>query len=139
MKRIINFLKLRFLMIAISLLLIAAGITGYFLRGGLNFGIDYTAGLVQQIKIDPFAEQVDIADLRNALSEIEGVSLQVVGRPSEQQFTIKVIAPEEDLLNCWATPLGWRTSKSRPAISSDRVIPESSPGRPYRSSWWPCC
>jgi preprotein translocase subunit SecF len=96
MKRIINFLKLRFLMIAISLLLIAAGITGYFLRGGLNFGIDFTAGLGHQTKIYPFAEQVGIADLRNALSEIEGVSLQVVGRPTEQQFTIKVIAPEED-------------------------------------------
>ncbi len=96
MKRVINFLKLRLLMIVISLLLIAAGIAGYFIRGGLNFGIDYAAGLVQQIKIDPYAEQVEIADLRNALSEIEGVSLQVVGRPSEQQFTVKVIAPEED-------------------------------------------
>lgn len=96
MKRVINFLKLRFLMIVISLLLIVAGFVGYFIRGGLNFGIDYTAGLVQQIKIDPFAEQVEIADLRNALSEIESVSLQVVGRPSEQQFTIKVIAPEGD-------------------------------------------
>jgi preprotein translocase subunit SecF len=83
-------------MIAISLLLIAAGIAGYFIRGGLNFGIDYTAGLVQQIRIDPAAVSADIADVRDALSEIEGVDLQVVGPPEAQAFSVKVIAPGED-------------------------------------------
>jgi len=96
MKRVINFLKARFVMIVISLLLIAGGVAGYFIRGGLNFGIDYTAGLVQQIRIDPAAGEVDIADLREALVEIEGLNLQVVGPPSLQQFTVKVIAPKED-------------------------------------------
>ncbi len=96
MKRVINFLKFRFIMIAVSLLLIGAGIVGYFVRGGLNFGIDYTAGLVQQIKIDPAAEQVEIADMRDALVEIEGLYLQVAGRPDDQQFMVKVIAPQED-------------------------------------------
>jgi preprotein translocase subunit SecF len=96
MKRTINFLKLRFVMMVLSLLLIGAGVAGYFIQGGLNFGIDYTAGLVQQIRVDPSAVEVDIADLREALSEIEGVDLQVVGRPAEQRFTVKVIAPEED-------------------------------------------
>ncbi|UCF97087.1 MAG: protein translocase subunit SecF [Spirochaetaceae bacterium] len=96
MKRAIDFLKLRFVMIAISLLLIAAGVAGYFVRGGLNFGIDYTAGLIQQIRVDPSAARADIADLRDALIEIEGVSLQVVGPPAAQQFTVKVTAPAED-------------------------------------------
>ncbi len=96
MKRHINFLKLRFIMITISLLLIGAGVAGYFLRGGLNFGIDFTAGLVQQIRIDPAAVRADIANVRDALSEIDGVGLQVVGPPAEQQFSVKVIAPGED-------------------------------------------
>jgi preprotein translocase subunit SecF len=96
MKRPINFLGLRFIMIAISLLLIAAGVAGYFVRGGLNFGIDFTAGLVQQIRIDPAAVRVDIADVREALSEIEGVNLQVVGPPARQQFSVKVIAAQDD-------------------------------------------
>jgi len=96
MKRPIDFLKLRFIMITISLLLIAAGVAGYFVRGGLNFGIDFTAGLVEQMRIDPAAVRVDIADVRDALSEIDGVSLQVVGPPAQQQFTVKVIAPRED-------------------------------------------
>jgi preprotein translocase subunit SecF len=96
MKRSINFLNLRFVMIAISLLLIAAGVAGYFLRGGFNFGIDFTAGLVQQIRIDPAAVRVDIAEVRDALSEIDGVNLQVVGPPAGQQFSVKVIAPGED-------------------------------------------
>jgi preprotein translocase subunit SecF len=96
MRKPINFLGLRFLMITISLLLIAAGVAGYFLRGGLNFGIDYTAGLVQQIRIDPAAVTADIGDVRDALTEIEGVDLQVVGPPASQQFSVKVIAPGED-------------------------------------------
>ncbi len=96
MRRTINFLGLRFVMITISLLLIAAGITGYFLRGGLNFGIDFTAGLVQQIRIDPAAVSVDIAEVRDALSEIDGVDLQVVGPPASQSFSVKVIVPGED-------------------------------------------
>jgi preprotein translocase subunit SecF len=96
MKRSINFLNLRFVMIAISLLLIAAGVAGYFLRGGFNLGIDFTAGLVQQIRIDPAAVRVDIAEVRDALSEIDGVNLQVVGPPAGQQFSVKVIAPGED-------------------------------------------
>jgi preprotein translocase subunit SecF len=96
MRRTINFLNLRFVMITFSLLMIAAGVAGYFVRGGLNLGIDFTAGLVQQIRIDPAARHVSIADLRDALSSVEGVNLQVVGRPAEQQFTVKVIAPSED-------------------------------------------
>jgi preprotein translocase subunit SecF len=96
MRKPINFLGLRFLMITISLLLIAAGVAGYFIRGGLNLGIDFTAGLVQQIRINPAAVSVDIAEVRDALSEIDGVKLQVVGPPAEQQFTVKVIAPGED-------------------------------------------
>ncbi|MBN2553713.1 MAG: protein translocase subunit SecF [Spirochaetales bacterium] len=96
MKRTINFLKLRFVMITISLLLVAAGLAGYLVRGGFNFGIDYTAGLVQQIRIDPAAEKVGIAEVREALEEIEGVNLQAVGPAAQQQFTVKVIAPGED-------------------------------------------
>ena len=96
MRKPINFLGLRFLMITISLLLITAGVAGYFIRGGLNFGIDFTAGLVQQIRIDPAAVSVDIAEVRDALSEIEGVDLQVIGPPASQQFSVKVIAPAED-------------------------------------------
>ena len=96
MRRPINFLKLRFVMITISLLLVAAGVAGYFLRGGLNFGIDYTAGLVQQIRIDAAAVSVDIAEVRDALSEIEGVDLQVIGPPASQAFSVKVIVPGED-------------------------------------------
>lgn len=96
MRKPINFLGLRFLMIAVSLLLIAAGVAGYFIRGGLNFGIDFTAGLVQQIRINPAAATADIAEVRDALSEIEGMNLQVIGPPALQQFSVKVIAPGED-------------------------------------------
>ena len=51
MKRVIQFTKLRFLMIILSLLLIIGGAMGYFLRGGFNLGIDFTAGLSEQIQI----------------------------------------------------------------------------------------
>ncbi len=55
MKRVIPFSKLRYIMFLLSFMLIAAGVTGYFLKDGLNLGIDFTGGLNKQIQIAPRA------------------------------------------------------------------------------------
>jgi preprotein translocase subunit SecF len=96
MKRVYDFLRLRWVMIAISLVLILGGVAGYFVRGGFNLGIDFTAGLVQQVQIRPGSQEVAIADARAALADIEGPSIQAVGPAGSQQFMIKVLAPSDD-------------------------------------------
>ncbi len=96
MKRVIHFTRLRYFMIALSLAMIATGIAGYFVRGGFNLGIDFTAGLTEQVQIKPQAERVAIGRLREALAPLGKFDIQSVGNPRNQQFTIKVMAPSED-------------------------------------------
>jgi preprotein translocase subunit SecF len=96
MKRVINFTKLRFLMISLSLLLIIAGGVGFYLKGGFNLGIDFTAGLSQQIRINPVGAAAPIEKVRQAMSGIEGLNLQVIGDPASQEFIVKVQAPQDD-------------------------------------------
>jgi preprotein translocase subunit SecF len=92
MKKAINFIGARWLFISFSILMITAGVVGFMVNGGFNLSIDFTAGLNQQFQIDPAARQVQIAEVRQALTEMGRYDLQAVGVPAEQQFVVKVMA-----------------------------------------------
>ncbi len=55
MKKVIRFTRIRFIMFALSFVVIAAGFLGLTFRNGLNLGIDFTGGLNKQIQIAPVA------------------------------------------------------------------------------------
>jgi preprotein translocase subunit SecF len=55
MKRIIRFSTLFLPAVILSALLIAAGIAGYFVKGGFNLGVDFQAGLIQEVQFAPSA------------------------------------------------------------------------------------
>ena len=63
----IEFTKLRFIMIAVSILLLAAGLSVTILRGGFNLGVDFQAGLRVRVEIDA-ADAPSIEAVRDALS-----------------------------------------------------------------------
>jgi preprotein translocase subunit SecF len=52
MKKTINFTKYRFIMIAVSLVLLAGGLAGTLLQDGFNLGIDFRPGLNLQVEFD---------------------------------------------------------------------------------------
>jgi len=83
-------------MISLSLIFIIAGGVGFYLQGGFNLGIDFTAGLSQQIRINPIGAAAPIEKVRQAMSGFEGLNLQVIGNPDNQEFIVKVQAPQED-------------------------------------------
>jgi preprotein translocase subunit SecF len=58
MRKVINFTKLRFIMFAVSAVLIIAGLGTTFGTGGLNLGIDFQSGLSQRVQIAPVAMEV---------------------------------------------------------------------------------
>lgn len=58
MKRVIKFTKIRFIMFAVSVVLIVVAIGGTLARGGLNLGIDFQSGLSQRVQIAPVAMEV---------------------------------------------------------------------------------
>ncbi|MFP4012403.1 MAG: protein translocase subunit SecF, partial [Spirochaetaceae bacterium] len=93
MKNVIQFTRIRFFMIALSVVVIAAGITATVMNDGFNLGIDFEAGLRQRVEIAETAGDVDAVAVREALSGIEGVQVQTVGAPEERQFSIRVRDP----------------------------------------------
>jgi preprotein translocase subunit SecF len=55
MKRIIPFSKYFLPAAVFSSILIVAGLVGYFVKGGFNLGVDFQAGLIQEIQFAPTA------------------------------------------------------------------------------------
>ena len=86
MEKVINFTKSRFVFLTISIVLIVAFWAGTFAQGGFNFGIDFRAGLSQQITIN---KDADIAEVKDALEGIPSVQVQTVGSGSND-FMVRV-------------------------------------------------
>jgi len=63
----INFIGARRIAYVFSLIIIVSGIVSFAMRGGENFGIDFTGGALQQFK---FKQPVNIEDIRGPLREI---------------------------------------------------------------------
>ena len=66
MKRVINFTKIRFIMFAVSAVLIIAGVAGTVAMGGWNLGIDFQSGLSQRVQIAPVAMEVSYSGTEEA-------------------------------------------------------------------------
>ena len=57
MKKILNFDKGFIPSVIISCILILSGVVGVFVRGGINFGIDFKPGLIEEVRVaSPVAE-----------------------------------------------------------------------------------
>jgi preprotein translocase subunit SecF len=74
----IDFVKLSPRMAMLSCALILLGFVSMFVRGGLNYGIDFTGGTLLEAR---FAKPTSVADVRAALdrSDLSSVSVQEVG------------------------------------------------------------
>ncbi|MDR0567640.1 MAG: protein translocase subunit SecF, partial [Spirochaetaceae bacterium] len=103
MKRIIAFSNYFIHAAVVSAVLIAAGLIGYFAKGGFNLGVDFQAGLIQEIR---FAEGTApaVEDVRGSLEGLGTPSVQVIGDPSERRFMIRLredtdSAEQEDILS----------------------------------------
>lgn len=88
----IKFLKHRKIAIAFSLIMIAASI-GLFAVKGLNLGIDFAGGIMLHIK-NPVA--VDIGEVRSGLSGLNlgDISVQEFGNPAEVLIRIEAQGSE---------------------------------------------
>jgi preprotein translocase subunit SecF len=78
MKRIIPFSKAFFTCAIISALLIVAGIAGYFVKGGFNLGVDFQAGLIQEVQFAPPAFSVTYTGAGNATISFDRNNLFIV-------------------------------------------------------------
>lgn len=89
MKKTIQFTKFRFAMIIFSLVIIVVGSVITVVNKGFNLGIDFQAGLNFQVEVSS-ATAVDIVEMRDALSSLDGVQIQVLGADELQRFAIRL-------------------------------------------------
>ncbi|MFP6626621.1 MAG: protein translocase subunit SecF [Deltaproteobacteria bacterium] len=73
----INFIRMRKVAFSFSALLIVAGLLSLVSKGGPNYGIDFTGGLMLHVGVDP---AVEISEVRRAVSGLQ------VGEISVQEF-----------------------------------------------------
>jgi preprotein translocase subunit SecF len=78
MKRIIGFSKLFLPSAVLSVILIIAGIAGYVFKGGFNLGVDFQAGLLQEIQFVPTALRLNYSGRANASVSLTRGGLYVV-------------------------------------------------------------
>jgi preprotein translocase subunit SecF len=84
----IDFVRLAPRMVLLSSLFILVGLVSMYLRGGLNYGIDFAGGTLVQVR---FPQATAIADVRAALdrAELRGVVVQDVGQEG-REFQVRV-------------------------------------------------
>jgi preprotein translocase subunit SecF len=85
----IDFVRWAPTMIALSWLLIAAGLAAIWHRGGLNYGIDFAGGTSVMVR---FAKPESIGDVRSALDrpELRAAVVQEVGGGTGTEYQIRV-------------------------------------------------
>lgn len=83
MTKVIRFTKLRFYMLAVSAIVIIAGIAATAGQGGFNLGIDFQAGLNQRVQIAPVGFSVAYAGDEDATLNVENNTVVVEIRGEE--------------------------------------------------------
>jgi preprotein translocase subunit SecF len=79
----INFIKLRRIAFTFSALVIGVGLLSLLMKGGLNYGIDFTGGLMVHVG---FEEEVSIGQVRGAVDDVGlgDISVQEFGNQGHE-------------------------------------------------------
>jgi len=84
----IDFLRWRGYAIALSWLLIMAGVVALYVRGGLPLGIDFSGGTIVVMK---FEQAVTVGQVRGALDTLPGEKVvQIYGQPSANEILVRL-------------------------------------------------
>ncbi|MCG8551371.1 MAG: protein translocase subunit SecF [Desulfobacterales bacterium] len=92
----IDFLGMRKIGFAVSLILILAGIVSLVIHNGPNYGIDFAGGTLVQVK---FSQKVDVSDIRTGLDKIglKDVSVQEFGDQAAHEYLIRTSSDADAL------------------------------------------
>ncbi|MCE5243306.1 MAG: protein translocase subunit SecF [Syntrophobacteraceae bacterium] len=91
----IDFVGFRYKAFALSGIVLLIGLAALFLRGGLNFGVDFAGGTAIQIK---FKNATSPDDIRNALKDIVSQSaVQQIGSSGDNEYLIRADTTTSEL------------------------------------------
>jgi len=139
MKRIINFSKAYILTTVISLSIIIAGIAGYVINGGFNLGVDFQAGLMQEVQFAPTAFKLRYTGAGTAGISMDRNKLEIVvsGAAVESttfSFPFAEYATLGALLDGLSVIEGMQTAAEADADTPSTILIQSSQGNPRLSS-----
>jgi len=85
----IQFVRVRYIAITLSLLLILSGIVSLIIHHGPNYGIDFRGGTLVQVKIH---KPTNISEIRGALKGLNlgEVVIQSIGKKSAHEYLIRI-------------------------------------------------
>ncbi|MBN2738781.1 MAG: protein translocase subunit SecF [Spirochaetales bacterium] len=104
MKNTIQFTKIRGIAFALSLLVIASGIAGIFIRG-FNLGIDFQGGLSQQIQFADVALQVEYSGTGSAQARVLGGQLIINIQEVDSSISEKLVLADYDSIDSLASAI----------------------------------
>jgi len=103
MKRILHFSRLFIPAIVFSLALIISGIAGYSVKGGFNMGIDFRAGLIQEVQLVSRAFSLAYDGPGNAVASLNNNSLSItVSGVGVQGFTYQYLLSDYGTIGAFA-------------------------------------
>ena len=107
MKRIIPFSRFFIPATVISLALIIAGISGYFLKDGFNMGIDFRAGLVQEVQLIPRAFSLSYDGPGNAVVSLNNTALTItVSGVGVQGYSVQYLLADYNTVGAFSQAVG---------------------------------
>ncbi len=84
MKKVITFLKYRYIAFGFSIILLVLFVAGTVMRGGINMGVDFVGGMKIIAK---FEDKVDEATIRDALDDYNPM-VQQIGQEEKNEYII---------------------------------------------------
>jgi preprotein translocase subunit SecF len=78
MKKFFRFSKYFFPTAVLSIILAVVGIAGYIIKGGFNLGVDFQAGLIQEVRFAPTAFSLTWSGRGNASISFDRAALYVI-------------------------------------------------------------
>jgi len=78
MKKVLRFSKFFFPAMIFSIVLTASGVVSYFVKGGFNLGVDFQAGLIQEVQFAPTAFSLTWSGRGNATIAFDRGGIHIV-------------------------------------------------------------
>jgi preprotein translocase SecF subunit len=129
-----DFLKMRKTAFIISGVLIFSGIVSIFVRGGLNYGVDFTGGYILEAQLE--GEPVSSEEMRTALSKVGFEKAMIQKYREGDLFLIKVKESEENPLEELKAALKENFSDRKIEFPRQELVgPAISRGLQTRAAW----
>jgi len=114
-----DFVGKRKIWFIISAIVILVGITGYFVQGGFNLGIDFLGGSLMEVE---FTRDVNVSEIREVMEDI-GFGNTILQKTADDRFIIRTTPIDIKTKNMILETLDKEIGINRPPVQDRSVFP----------------